>query len=287
MYRNRLLQLGIADPSVHATRLKNLILAHLPYLSAFKEGQDILIISREDVGSTLRKACEDDVSDDTLTLIKAARIVRKEMLSQATSFNGTFEENCQGKSVPASLLTLVTMLLYGTNIKDQSDVTESQCSLSISQLVQFNSLTCQSKGAHTQTTQRHNKLREPPLPVYLGVLIHNKTRKREIVEKLHDLGLSMSYDRVLEISTDVGTKLCKSYEKFETVCPPQLKKTGFTTSAVDNINHQTSATTAKTSFNGTGISVFQHFDTKHAATLEPALPPDEIVDTFVQESKLS
>ncbi len=85
------------------------------------------------------------------------------------------------------------------------------------------------------------------------------TRKRNLVDTLHELGLSVSYDRVLEISTDLGSKICKYYNRLDTVCPPQPKKDVFTSSAVDNINHRTSATTAKSSFNGTGISVFQHF----------------------------
>jgi hypothetical protein len=42
------------------------------------------------------------------------------------------------------------------------------------------------------------------------------------------------------------------------VCPAILHKGLFTTSAVDNIDLNPSATTATTSFHGTGISVFQH-----------------------------
>ena len=81
------------------------------------------------------------------------------------------------------------------------------------------------------------------------------TRKQDLVEMLYDLGLSVSCDRVLEISMDVGTKICNYYNRLKSV-PTTAEKGVFTTSAVDNINHQTSATTAKNSFNGTGISMF-------------------------------
>ena len=40
------------------------------------------------------------------------------------------------------------------------------------------------------------------------------------------------------------------------VCPAILQKGLFTTSAVDNIDHNPFATTATTSFHGIGISVF-------------------------------
>lgn len=124
------------------------------------------------------------------------------------------------------------MLCDGANITQQSRSTQNQAQLSICQLIVFNSLLRRKK--QTPMT-RHNKSREPPLPVYLGVFLHNKTRKRELVDTLYELGLSVSYDRVLEISTDLGTKICKYYDSLNTVCPPQLKKGVFTTSAMDNI----------------------------------------------------
>ena len=42
------------------------------------------------------------------------------------------------------------------------------------------------------------------------------------------------------------------------MCPTELRKGLFTTSAMDNIDHNPSATTATTSFHGTSISLFQH-----------------------------
>ena len=121
---------------------------------------------------------------------------------------------------------------------------------------------------------------------YLGVFLHNKTRKRELVDTIHELGLSVSFDRVLEISTDLGTKICKYYDSLNTVCQPQLKKRVFTTSAMDNINHQTSATTAKSSFNGTDISVFQHYGTsEQSIESEPTMPLDESPDCTVATNR--
>ena len=89
-------------------------------------------------------------------------------------------------------------------------------------------------------------------------MIHSKTRKRNIVDSLYDLGLSISYDRVMNISTDLGNKLCDYYQSVNVVCPPYLQKEVFTVSAVDNIDHNPSSTTAQSSFHGTGISMFQN-----------------------------
>ena len=47
-------------------------------------------------------------------------------------------------------------------------------------------------------------------------------------------------------------------KKDDAVCPPNLRNGLFTTSAVDNIDHNTSSTHSKENFRGTGISLFQH-----------------------------
>ena len=46
------------------------------------------------------------------------------------------------------------------------------------------------------------------------------------------------------------------------VCPPALKGGYFTTGTADNIDHDPSSTSAHDSFHGTGISLFQHPDSR-------------------------
>ena len=110
----------------------------------------------------------------------------------------------------------------------------------------------------SSTVVRHNEDRETPSPVYLGLMIHAVTRKRDIIDKLHKLGLSISYDRVLHFSADLANKVCKQYEVDGVVCPPNLRKHLFTTAAVDNIDHNPSSMTANDSFHGTAISLTNH-----------------------------
>ena len=48
------------------------------------------------------------------------------------------------------------------------------------------------------------KSRESPLEIYLGMLVHAYTRKKSLVDKLYELGISISYKRVMELSTMIG-----------------------------------------------------------------------------------
>ena len=58
--------------------------------------------------------------------------------------------------------------------------------------------------------------------------------------------------------------MCKQYKTEGVLCPPNLRKSLFTTSAYDNIDHNPSSTTAKESFHGTPIPVFQHPDSNNS-----------------------
>lgn len=79
-----------------------------------------------------------------------------------------------------------------------------------------------------------------------------------MIDALFQHGICISYDRVLEISTQLGESVLSQFLEDGVVCPAVLQKGIFTTSAVDNIDDNPTATTATSSFHGTGISIFQH-----------------------------
>ena len=88
--------------------------------------------------------------------------------------------------------------------------------------------------------------------------MHATTRKKDVIEKLHNLGISISYKRVMELSTTLGNNLLTHYNTAKIVCPPTMKPNVFTTAALDSIDHNPGSTTAEGSFHRTGIFLFQH-----------------------------
>ena len=166
------------------------------------------------------------------------------------------------------------MIMGGASIKTQSsNIVENQAALTVSQLIRFN---CVVRRRKDSQAIYHTKDRETPLPTYLGLLVHAETRKKGLFDKLCDLGLSISYNRVLEISSEMGNNVGERFQAENVVCPSNLKLKLFTTSAVDNIDHNPSSTTATGSLHGTAISLFQH-PTKENHGQERVLvqpPPD-------------
>ena len=146
------------------------------------------------------------------------------------------------------------MILDGPNIKHQTN-SRSSIAAVISQFLIFNS----AKFASTSSsTVRHNVDRETPVPTYLGLMLHASTRKRDLIDKFHSLGLSISYDRLLQISKNFANNVYELYEEEGVVCPPKLRKQVFTTAAVDNIDHNPSSTAASDSLHGTAVSITNH-----------------------------
>ena len=173
-----------------------------------RKGETFFLAFNDEVATALQQACERDFDNEAMTLLKATRIIHRDMSDTKSKFNATFNNSCQQESVPESLKTLIGMILGGPDIKTRSsDMTEAQTSLSISQLMLFNATKRRRDSGTTGASYYHSRDREPPLPIYLGLMTHAETRKRTLVDKLYNLGLSISYDRVLELSTDMETCL--------------------------------------------------------------------------------
>ena len=56
-----------------------------------------------------------------------------------------------------------------------------------------------TKRRETSIRPRHTWSQETPPTVYLGLMIHSKTRMKDVIKKLATPGLSIIYNRVTEI----------------------------------------------------------------------------------------
>eukprot|EP00794_Sanderia_malayensis_P013411 gene13411-14786_t len=252
----KLSDIKLYSERIHSTRLKEQLLKHIPGLQAIKQGRDVLLSFEEDNGDALLDACIRSSQDDGISLAKGAEIVRKDIFSKFPLFDGSFNAEYIKSSVPLSLVYLIQMMLEGTNISPDDEVLEDTNTVAheIAQLIRYNA----SKQIRHGKSERHQLERETPLPIYLGMMLHAKTRKPSITDKLAKLGLSISSDRVDNLKSKLTASLCKKYGDHDLVCPPCLQEGLFTTAAVDNIDHNATSTTAQQHFHGTGISVFQH-----------------------------
>lgn len=261
LYESRLKE---KDPSfsgkVNTTRLKERLMSLVPDLKAQTQGREVMMMFSSDIGEAIKIACANNDDDDAIHLARAAQILRKDIFAKEYTFDGSFKPESERDAVPESVLALVSMILRGPSIQHQKQAPDpsTKIALSLSQLVVFNAKKTskeskESSGSHT----RHIKARETPLVIYTGLMIHAKTRQRGLLDKLSSRGLSISYERTKEISTNLGNAVCAQFDRDGCVCPTTLKSDVFTVGAVDNIDHNPSARNAMDSFHGTAISMLQ------------------------------
>ena len=181
IYTSALEQLGKKTTAkLNTYHLKERIVHQVPSsLEYFNKGCDVYLVFHEDIGNVLQNRQKEDLDDEGMHLAKAAAIIRKDILGNQYLFNGSFDENCQVRSVPQSLLSFLKMILLGQNINDQAEsVSRGQAALTIAQLVQFN--TYVHHREEEVKRERRNKSRESPLPIYVGLSIHAKTRSCDL-----------------------------------------------------------------------------------------------------------
>ena len=188
---------------LHSTRFKDRILHALPYLSAYQQGRDIFLISEAQMGSVVYKAYEDNDDEEAFGILKTCNTMRKIIFSHLISpFTGTFDIDCQTKSIPPSLTSMISLLLYGSAYS--GEITQEV--LTISQLIMFN-----TKAKNRSSIHRHSKTLEMPLPIYIGFQLHSEFRCSSVIQKYHKLGISVSYNRILEIEKDLLRASCTQY----------------------------------------------------------------------------
>ena len=74
--------------------------------------------------------------------------------------------------------------------------------------------------------------------------------------------MCISYDRLLNLTSDISNTVCEQYRVDGFVCPPKLRCSVHTSVAVDNLDYNPTSSTAKDSFHGTGISLIQHLSSE-------------------------
>ncbi len=91
------------------------------------------------------------------------------------------------------------MILGGPNIK--SEAQDTQASLSVAQLFQYNSCIRRQEGT---SSTRHNKARETPLPIYVGLTVHARTRESKLHVNLKFSALSLILRTILKNGCQSG-----------------------------------------------------------------------------------
>ena len=203
----RMEQLGLKEPQLHSTRHKEQLIECLTKLQAYKTDRHVLLAFNDDVGPDFANAFElTDVS-------KTVELVRNDILGNSANFDDYFVENGQEISVPPFLIELVSMIEHGPDIQSQIEKEATRPDLAVAQIIQYNCHQTHRKRANA--IKHHSKESKTPFVINVGLLLFVKTRKHQFIDKLHQYGTCISYNRLLEISSQLGTALVQRFTEKE------------------------------------------------------------------------
>ena len=135
----------------------------------------------------------------------------------------------------------------------------------ISQLICSNAT--KQSGQATALYQR--KERETPFPLYVGLKLHANSRDKDAISTFHALGMSVSYDRVMDVRKNFAKAVSKQWDEDGVVVPSNIKRNVFVTSAVDNIDES-----GRYEFHGTAMTLTSHLTCDNMGDDPPPLNLD-------------
>ena len=119
--------------------------------------------------------------DEGIILLKAARIVRRFLFPKEETFGEYLSEQQQKAFVPLPFLHLASLILDREKTIEIAWTNAETVATNLAQLLRFNAVKTKRR---CDGFLRQFKSNEPHLPIKIGLLVHAKTRKKSLVEKL-------------------------------------------------------------------------------------------------------
>ena len=175
----------------------------------------MILTVEEDVSRAIVECSQNTWHDEGVISPKAARTVRRFPFTEEETFEGKLSKR-QKASLPLPLLNLVSLILDGETTTENASTNAETVTTNLAQLLRFNAV---KTKRICDGFLRHSKFNEPTLPVKIGLLVHAKTRKKSLVEKLAAEGLSIIHQRVQDIQKISYVTSSKRWYRLSTVSP--------------------------------------------------------------------
>ena len=136
---SRLEALGVYK-TVNKIRVKTSLLDQFPDAQEQNDGKNLVLIFTKALQGMAKDAIKKrDFSEDATMLAKSSAIVRRDVFKhKGFNFSGSLTTDCQESSTPASLKSLISMILSSLDIEN-IEAQESQSCLTVCQTIIFSS----------------------------------------------------------------------------------------------------------------------------------------------------
>ena len=143
--------------------------------------------------------------------------------------------------MPIELFTLVNSILEGIDLSEKGFSKES---LGLAQAMTFN-FHFTSHGKRQLLKKKRDWSKEILFPIYVAIKNYSHSCLLTMINWLYFCaGISLSYNRLLDITRDLANRILHQYERGGVFIPCSIKKNIFTIIVKDNIDQDAKSTPA-------------------------------------------
>ena len=146
--------------------------------------------------------------------------IRHDIFKHKNSFDGNLMDKKQDKDISPFLLSLTSMLVDG-EINTEGKC--SQAALTAAGLITYNIRTIQRPRITNLDNRHHDNEKKTSINIFIGLKLYSTVRSRTLVDCLFQLGICISYDRILSITKSLYEAL-RTSGRYKIFLPTNLKK---------------------------------------------------------------
>lgn len=123
------------------------------------------------------------------------------------------------------------------------------------------SMTLTERQVRNQKSEVLRATREMPQQLAIGLAIHQSIRSKQVVNFLHGFGLSVEYNRILRVETQIEKSVLQCMERNDGIfIPPDVVSGRRVFFAVDNVDFSEDTPDGKRTLHGTAMAIYQKAD---------------------------
>ena len=256
---------GVDNKTCSRKVLKQLIQSEIEEVEFHKsqrvnESERVTIKATRDAAVQLsNQEFESDVNDAMKTLYDAALYLRK-CINQSKKW--VFEGSLEGLSkdhYPEELYCFFRWVINGPNTTLSVEEKSNEVHKRAMSLVQSTISMCLTeRQVGNKKSEIFKSSREMPQQLAIGLAVHQSVRSKELVNLLRGFGLSVEYNRLLRVESQIEASVLKRLEHNDGLfLPPDIVKGRHVFFAIDNIDFQEDTYDGSNTLHGTSMAIYQ------------------------------
>ena len=202
---------------------------------------------------------ESDVQDDMNTLFNAALRLRKSISKSKKWVFGGSLETLSKDHFPEELYCFFRWVINGPNTTLSTEEKCNEVHKRAMNLVQSTMSMCLTeRQIGNKKSDAIKSSREMPQQLAVGLAVHQSVRSKELINLLCGFGMSVEYNRLLRVESQIEASVLKRMEHNDRLfLPPAIVNGRHVFFAIDNVDFAEDTYDGRSTLHGTAMAIYQ------------------------------